>query len=211
MAIDWVRIFSTVSKGMRTRRTLAWKGTSIKDHLTPDDWKSFYVEFREQFYKRNDRAFAITCASMIEERLRWLIETKFISDLSISKRKWIFRGAGPLATFVGKVEVAFALGLIQDHLRRELLLIGRIRNKFAHSFRKVRFSNLEIAKLCDRLREFDKDMPKENDPMKLYGQSCFLSMMVLFMSARAVPGSTQPSASRGKSRSRPLPQSPNRT
>jgi DNA-binding MltR family transcriptional regulator len=69
---------------------------------------------------------------------------------------WVFAGTGPLHSFIAKIEIAFALGIISEKLRAELLLIGRIRNKFAHDFRRVRFSDPGISKLCDQLREFDK-------------------------------------------------------
>lgn len=92
--------------------------------------------------------------------------------------------------------VAFALGLIEDHLRAELRQIGTIRNKFAHNFRRVRFSDPEIAKLCDRLKELEGTL-EADEPMKLYGASCFLCMTALFVIGQVVLASrsAQPVAS----------------
>jgi hypothetical protein len=65
---------------------LNWDGTKLKDHLSADDWKSLDQEISDQLRQKNDRGIAITCASMVEDRLRWLIETKFIDDLSETKK-----------------------------------------------------------------------------------------------------------------------------
>jgi hypothetical protein len=100
---------------------------------------------------------------------------------------------------VAKIEMAFALGLLKEETRGALRLVGKIRNRFAHEFRRVRFSDVEIAKLCDQLKEFDKGMDlmtNESDPMKLYGTTCFLCMAVLFATGQVIligrDGQSQP-------------------
>jgi DNA-binding MltR family transcriptional regulator len=130
---------------------------------------------------------AIVGASMVEDRLRWLIETKFIDGLSGTKKERLFTGLGPLSSFSAKVEIAFALGLLKPELREQLQLIGQIRNRFAHNFRRVRFSDPQIAPLCDKLREFDKEslsLPREL--RDFYGASCFLCMTALFVTGQLV-------------------------
>lgn len=178
------------------REPLNWDGTSIKDHLIPEDWKSLNDEIAAQVEQKNDRGVAIVLASMVEDRLRWLIETKFVDGLSENKKNWIFNGTGPLSSFVAKTEVAFALGLIQEAVRNELKLIGRIRNKFAHEFRPVRFTDPEITKLCNQLWELDAKLCNArelvqlkwayDDPMKVYGAACFTVMIVLFAVGQVV-------------------------
>jgi hypothetical protein len=130
---------------LRASPPINWDGTTIKDHLTPEDWKSLDQEISEQLKQKDDRGTAIICASMVEDRLRWLLETKFIDGLSETKRDRIFAGYGPLSSFAAKTDIAFALGLVKEEVREQLQLIGQIRNKFAHNFRRVRFSDPNIA------------------------------------------------------------------
>jgi hypothetical protein len=47
--------------------SIGWDG-KIKDHLTPEDWKSLDREITEQLSQENDRGVAITCAAMIDDR-----------------------------------------------------------------------------------------------------------------------------------------------
>lgn len=161
------------------RREIGWEGTVIRDHLSKDDWKSLDAELNEQIGMRNDRGVAITCASMIDDRLRWTIETKFVGSLSNTRKNWLFAGAGPFATYKARVELAHALGLVSDDFRQQLLLIGRIRNKFAHSFRRVRFAEPEITGLCEKLEAFGELAEIDRDPMKNFAFVCFAAMITL--------------------------------
>lgn len=164
--------------------TFTWDETQIKDHLTSEDWKSLNDEMVEQVEKQNDRGVAIVCASMVEDRLRWLIETTLIEGLSSNKRNWLFTGVGPMASFVAKREMALALGLISEGVSKELALIARIRNRFAHNFRRVRFSDPEISQLCSQLEALNAPIHEKNEPMKIYGACCFICMMALFVSGQ---------------------------
>jgi DNA-binding MltR family transcriptional regulator len=200
-AVDGIRnVDADISQRLNreTLATLDWLGPSLQDHLTLEDWKSLAEEVGEQTQKKNDRGVAIICASMVEDRLRWLIEAKFIEGLSETKRTWIFTGAGPLQSFAAKVEIALALGLIEEPLRAELRQIGKIRNKFAHNFRRVRFSDPELSNLCDELKKFPGASIQHSDgPMELYGRSCFLCMIALFVAGQLVLAarSTRPARS----------------
>lgn len=169
----------------RKPETFSWDGTSLKDHLTPEDWKSLDGEITEQLEQKNDRGVAITCASMVEDRLRWTIEANLIPTLSEGKKNWLFTGTGPLHSFSAKTEIAFALGLIKEETRAEIRLIGTIRNKFAHNFRRVRFVDPEISALCARLGNFN-DVQSLDDPMHIYGVSCMSCMLVLFVMGNAL-------------------------
>jgi DNA-binding MltR family transcriptional regulator len=216
MAHPWIEGFfsalrnidSQIAERIATLRAsppINWDGTTIKDHLTPEDWKSLDQEISEQLSQKDDRGTAIICASMVEDRLRWLLETQFIVGLSETRRDRIFTGYGPLASFAAKTEVAFALGLVKEELREQLQLIGQIRNKFAHNFRRVRFSDHNIAELCGKLRKFDiEGLPIKEEFQELrvvYGRVCFLVMTALFATGQMILASrgAQPATSPEKS------------
>lgn len=190
MAFDAVRkADSAITQRIANRAKstpLEWTGTSIKDHLSPEDWKALDREITEQLNLKNDRSVAITCQAMVEDRLRWTIETKFIDGLSKTKKNSLFTGTGPLQSFAAKIDIAYALGLLTVDHRADLSLIGTIRNKFAHNFKPVRFSDPKIAALCAEFKDF-KDFKKkglattEEQLMNIYGINCFTSMASLLI------------------------------
>ena len=47
--------------------------------------------------------------------------------------KSLFEGNGPFSTLSSKIDVAYALGLLSSEERRELHLLRKIRNEFAHA------------------------------------------------------------------------------
>lgn len=188
---SWIRTFFAAVRQLaptiptliaqRQSAPLNWDGTSIRDHLTEQDWKSYDAEISEQIDRKNDRAVAIISAAMVEDRLQWLIEAKFIAGLSSTRRERLFGGFGPLATFSSKIEIAYALGVIGEQVHGQLRQIGRIRNKFAHEFRRLRFADPEIAKLIDELRQYDRDKwANETNPMRIYHLACLICMTTLF-------------------------------
>src|SRR5262249_9673309 len=113
-----------------------WTGTPLKDHLTPDDWAKFNKELGRQLENKDDKGVAITCGSMVDDRLRWVLETRFIPT---ADRNWLFKVPGPLQAFAAKIELAYALGLIREDTRIELNIIRKIRNEFAHGFKDTSF------------------------------------------------------------------------
>lgn len=167
--------------------TFNWNGTSIRDHLTEADWKSLDQEITEQLKQKNDRGVAITCASMLEDRLRWLIETKFIDDLSERRKEKLFKGQGALSTFAAKTEIAFALGLIKPEVRDQLVIIAQIRNRFAHGFKSVRFTDPKIVELCEKLQRFENDpLVAKSELREVYGLTCLACMIALFATGQLV-------------------------
>ena len=174
--------------------------TSI-DHLTREDWAALDKELTELLEQRNDRALAITFLAALEDRLQWAIERAFIPDLSETDKTEIFSGTNPLATFSGKVRIAYAQGLVTKGARAEFLLLANIRNKFAHNFRPVRFTDPKIVTLCQNLSLDGETNTPETDYMMRYARCCFLGMTALLATGQInahVKRKAQESALHGK-------------
>lgn len=116
-------------------------------HLTPEEYRSVWQEIEEQ----TDRGAAITAGAFVDEHLTWAIKTRFV-NLPKSTADWLFRGAGPLATFKAKTEIGVAIGLYDEFVRSELSAIAIIRNKFAHSMRQMNFKDEQITDRCQQLK-----------------------------------------------------------
>ncbi|NPU93980.1 MAG: hypothetical protein HPY82_18880 [Gammaproteobacteria bacterium] len=63
----------------------------------------------------------------------------------------IFDGYGPLATFSAKTDMALLLGLITERVHKDINLIRKIRNIFAHEAEKVGFEIDQVKGLCAKL------------------------------------------------------------
>jgi DNA-binding MltR family transcriptional regulator len=73
------------------------------------------------------------------------------SDLSSTLSDRLFKHYGPLKTFSGKIDIAYAFSIIDTETFGDLKAIKDIRNKFAHSTKIVQFSNPEVRPLIQKL------------------------------------------------------------
>lgn len=70
-------------------------------------------------------------------------------------RKRLFDGYGPMSSFSGKIDMAYALQIITKKAYDELTTIRRLRNKFAHSIALVSFDSDEIRALFKHFSAFE--------------------------------------------------------
>lgn len=98
--------------------------------------------------ENTDRGAAIIGGSYVEEHLKEAL-LRFLQTDKKGK-EWFFSPNGPLASFEGKIRMAYASGMIDAEFQRDLLLIKRIRNDFAH---KLGLPGFEAPSIADRLRE----------------------------------------------------------
>jgi DNA-binding MltR family transcriptional regulator len=92
---------------------------------------------------RTPAEVGIVGAAIIEEQLLRALLTK-MRPLSGEMKKRLFDGYGPLSSFSAKIDLSYALQIIDKDQYDDLTLIRRIRNQFAHSMSLVNFDNLEI-------------------------------------------------------------------
>lgn len=105
--------------------------------------------FLSEFNTESDRGATLTAAALLDESLRQILSA-FLIDTS-AKDKLLAGFYAPLGTFSAKIDATYCMGLIQENEYRELHIIRRIRNQFAHSWRGVSFQSGKVANLCDQL------------------------------------------------------------
>ena len=80
--------------------------------------------------EKSDRACAVlgfaTLDALVERVLRAWLHPNIPEEL--------FEGSGALSTSIAKIDMAYSLGLISENERRDLHLLRKIRNEFAHAF-----------------------------------------------------------------------------
>jgi hypothetical protein len=105
--------------------------------------------YRLDLEQNANRADAITWACDIEQALQGLLRTAMIDDPEVSN---LFDDSdGPLSSFAAQVKLAWATGLIDSELRRDLDYVRKIRNRFAHESEQKSFSTSPVREWFQQL------------------------------------------------------------
>lgn len=113
--------------------------------------------------RSSQTAHVIFVASVIEDGIGELLLSR-MRKLSARKKDRLFDN-GPLGSFRNKIELAYALSLIDDDYAHDLHALRDIRNAFAHSRTKLNFHTEEGNALLARFRNYDKGI----DPFAMFG------------------------------------------
>lgn len=97
---------------------------------------------------------AIVFSSILEEHLRAAMAVK-MPNINNRVGKVLFEGYGPLATFRSKIDLAYALAILTKEQFDDAHNIRKIRNKFAHTSKKVNFETPTVIEICKRLSTYD--------------------------------------------------------
>jgi len=98
----------------------------------------------------SDRAMAILAGSYLDHLLRRLITLALnLQEIPEAATKFLFEGPNAgLATFSSRIEMARRLGLFDKGEIRDLTLIRKVRNEFAHEFIGISFETGSVANRC---------------------------------------------------------------
>jgi DNA-binding MltR family transcriptional regulator len=103
----------------------------------------YYDALHLEFGKETDRAAVILTASIADELLRTLIAARLVPVSSSNDD--LFDGANaPLGTFSARIEAAYRIGLVSVKFARDLHLVRRIRNDFAHNIQGCSFDDAKV-------------------------------------------------------------------
>jgi DNA-binding MltR family transcriptional regulator len=101
-----------------------------------------------QFQQEPDRAAAIIAASFAECFVEKLLR-RFMRKLSTTND--LFDGHGPLATFAAMSDVAYAFGILDKSVHKDLTQIRKVRNHFAHHPEVTNFDRSPVNDFCKQL------------------------------------------------------------
>lgn len=111
----------------------------------PGHWHDVLLD---EFEGESDRACVILAASLLDAALMTLLQARLAPSPSQSDP--LFDGANaPLSTFSARIDASYRLGLLSARFCRDLHLIRRIRNEFAHN---VTGCNFEESSIRDRIQ-----------------------------------------------------------
>src|SRR5262245_11668277 len=111
----------------------------------------------QEIFDMADTAVVVNSASRVEAWLASAIRTKMRSDLPSRVRDRMFTNYGPLNTFSGKIDIAYAFSIVDVETYNELRAIKDIRNRFAHARNFIKFDDPEISRLMQKLSGWTAD------------------------------------------------------
>jgi len=135
----------------------------------------------------SDRGLVLINATILDELLVRNLQAHLVEHKDVPK---LFNGIGaPLATFSARILFAFAVGLLPEDEYRELNLIRKIRNEFAHSV-IVSFKSPNIVSYCQTLMHSGKIVEEPLfGPREMFALSA--AFMTLLLESRLVEASNQ--------------------
>jgi hypothetical protein len=122
----------------------------------------------QEMSRHTDTAAAVVLVSRVEDWLGEAIKTKMRPDLSAKLRERLFAGYGPLSTFSARIDLAYALSMIDTEIYNDLRAIKDIRNKFAHAINVIHFASPELAPDIQKLTGWKRDCK----PISLFVDRC---------------------------------------
>ena len=90
----------------------------------------------------SDRGLVLAGAAFIDNSLEKLLRSYLVPSPEIDK---LFSSNGSLATFSNRITMAYSLGLIDSAVKRDIDLIRKIRNDFAHTEQPVALTDSAVS------------------------------------------------------------------
>lgn len=108
-----------------------------------------FLAFRRALTEESDRGCALFAAAYLDKALSDLLYLSLVEGKNIEKE--LFEGSAPLATFSSRIKLGFYLGKLSAECRKDLDIIRKIRNDFAHHASLISFNTQSIATRCRNL------------------------------------------------------------
>ncbi len=97
-----------------------------------------------------DTLTIITCVSFLDEHLRLVLQSLMRRKSKVTK-KLLNPSGGVVGGFSQKVDLLYALRIIEKQVYKELIRIAEIRNIVAHSHLRVGFDDPNVQDACSKL------------------------------------------------------------
>ncbi|WP_098743521.1 MltR family transcriptional regulator [Paenibacillus sp. EZ-K15] len=151
--------------------TLIEKGISIQP------FENFsLLKFRRSLTPESDRGCALLAVAFLDNLIQKLLQKYFIDNKQVVDN--IFTGTGALSSFSSRIELAYLLGLISPDTRRDLNLLRKIRNEFAHSMEILSFQDQRIEARCKELK--NNIQTDEQDARSMFVTTVFRIAGIIF-------------------------------
>lgn len=117
---------------------------------TPSKTFTHILDFQKIIRDETDRGTALMSAAYIDEQLKGLLLSYFIDDINVTKG--LLSSSGPIGSFSARIELSYSLGLIANNIKKDLNLLRKIRNDFAHLSTPMTFETDSVKSRCLELK-----------------------------------------------------------
>lgn len=152
-----------------------------------DKLNRFMSAIREQ----DDQAMVLLLATFLEDTLGRLLLAYFRSGKATKDLVEGFNA--PLGTFGSRIKAVYAFGLVTDEQFKDMEILRKVRNHFAHNWEGVSFERNDLQSLIGQLSDYTVDnRPIEGGSReKLLGtlSTCCMELQVFL--GRLVDGMTE--------------------
>lgn len=116
------------------------------------------IEVAKTLFQESDRGCVLVGAALIDEVLEVLLRSKLESEPRIVREvvNPLFITNGPLSSFWARIQLSYALGLINRGTYDDLEIIRNLRNSFAHQYGPVSLDATDVADKIDLLKSGDR-------------------------------------------------------
>jgi len=104
-----------------------------------------YNAFVARFHEETDRAAAVLAGGYLDAFMEAALRSVLVAGARLDG---LFEAQGPLRSFGSKIAFAAALGLVTDALARDMDLIRKVRNHFAHHIWDASFDSAPVSNWC---------------------------------------------------------------
>jgi DNA-binding MltR family transcriptional regulator len=129
-----------------------------------DSTERFIGQLLEEWRRNSDRSCVIVAASIIDELLGRIIRARLVPN--DSSQDTLFDGPNsPLGSFSARIDLAYRIALISPQLARDLHIIRRLRNRFAHSIDSCSFEDVGVRDQVEELFRSLNLVKRSPDPL----------------------------------------------
>lgn len=168
------------------------KRTSSAQHAANERYSLEKLNrFMTEIRRQDDQAMVLSLATFLEDTLGRLLLAYFRSSKVTKELVEGFNA--PLGTFGSRIKAVYAFGLATDEQFKDMEILRKVRNHFAHNWEGVAFERNDIQALIGQLSGYTVDhKPIEGGPReKLLGtlSTCCMELQVFL--GRLVDGMTE--------------------
>jgi Mannitol repressor len=113
---------------------------------------------------RNAHVAQVMWGAAVLDNLLVTLLAHSLPNLSRRMRERLFEGYGPLGNFAPRLDMAFAMGIIGEKLREDMVHIKDLRNLMAHSPSRADLNDAAVRSILSRLRGYTP----EKDPLHFF-------------------------------------------
>jgi hypothetical protein len=114
------------------------------------------VEIAREVVKRGEASVVILAVSILEDWLTGTLKAR-MRPLSETVEARLFGGQAPLRSFAAKIDIAYALQIIDAQTQANMRALKDIRNDFAHATTILHIDSPELTRRFQKLSGWTKD------------------------------------------------------